>query len=206
MTITEIKDISAKKVVITLDNYYSFPLYDSEIKKRGFETGTDIPDEVIDDIKRDILFPTALNRSLYLLKTKEYTKQEITQKLSKGYYPDDIVDGVLEELVKNKFIDDKRYAENYISYHSGAKSRQAITSALFLKGVEKDVIEESFDTFEQDNPGYELELCKTLLERKYSAQKEDADFETIKKAEMFLARKGFSYATAGSAVKEFFDI
>ena len=206
MTITDIKQISAKKQLIILDETYSFPLYTSEIKKQNFKTGTDISDDDLANIKKNLLFPTALNKSLYLLKTKEYTKNEIKTKLTGGYYPEDIIDSVIAELINSKFLDDKRYAEGYISYHSALKSRVAITSSLMQKGIDKEIIETAFEAFAEENPDYEASLCKNLLERKYSSEAQAPDFETIKKAEMYLARKGFSYSTASNAVKEFFDI
>ena len=206
MIVTEIKDLTAKKVKVILEDDYSFPLYKSELKKLKIEQGIDLTDDALDHIKNDILYTTALNRSLYLIKAKEYSKKEIAQKLGSGDYPEDIINSVIDELIKMRFIDDKRYTQEYIAYHTMNKSRQAITSALMLKGIDKNTIDEAFDIYMDENPDYEKKLCLDLLERKYLRQKDDADYITVNKAKKYLAGRGFSFDAADCATKEFFDI
>ena len=206
MTVTDIKEISAKKVLIITDEDYDFPLSLSDIKKYKITSDSEIDIELLDEIKDKVIYPVALNKALYLIKTKEYTKKEMEHKLAQSHYPEDIITNVLKELEKNRFIDDRRYVESYISFHCAVKSVQTVKSALMTKGVEKEIIEEALDNYVEQNPDQEMILCKNILERKYLAGTEALDFKTLNKAKMFLVRKGFSYSVADSAVKEFFDI
>lgn len=206
MTVTDLKDISAKKQLIKTDEHFDFPLSTSDIKKYKIKKDMELSNDVLEDIKTSTLYPCALNRSLYLLKAKEYTEHEIRQKLSNSFFPEEIISSVINELKNNRFLDDDRYVESYVSCHCESKSVQAVTSSLIMKGVNKEIIDEAVGAYLENNPDHETDLCKKMLERKYSGEKNGADFETVNKAKMFLARKGFSYATADSAVKEFFDI
>lgn len=206
MTVTDIKVISAKKGLIITDEGYDLPLSSSDIKKYNITKDMEICRDLLEDIKEKVIYPSALNKALYLIRSKEYTKHEMEQKLIQGYYPEDIISSVLNELEKNRFIDDKRYVENYISCHCAVKSVQIVKSSLMTKGVEKETIEEAMDHYLKENPDQEIILCKQLLDRKYSAGTEKPDLMTVNKAKMLLVRKGFSYSTADSAVKDFFDI
>lgn len=206
MTVTDIKVISAKKGLIITDEGYDLPLSSSDIKKYKITKDMEICRDLLEDIKEKVIYPSALNKALYLIRSKEYTKHEMEQKLIQGYYPEDIISSVLNELEKNRFIDDKRYVENYISCHCAVKSVQIVKSSLMTKGVEKETIEEAMDHYLKENPDQEIILCKQLLERKYSAGTEKPDLMTVNKAKMLLVRKGFSYSKADSAVKDFFDI
>ena len=206
MTVTEIKEISAKKVLIITDEEYDLPLSSYDVKKYKILPGSEIDSDLLEEIKEKVIYPVALNKALYLIRAKEYTKHEMEQKLVQSHYPEDIITSVLNELEKNRFIDDERYVENYISCHCAVKSVQAVKSTLMTKGVEKDTIEEAIDHYQEENPDQEMILCKQLLEKKYSSGTDEPDFNTVNKAKMFLVRKGFSYSVADSAVKEFFDI
>ena len=206
MTVTQIKELTLKRVLVTLDDDYSFPFYLSELKKRNIEIGAKLDGKDLEDIKYGVLYPTALNKSLYLLKAKEYTRREIELKLIKASYPEDIIESVINELIANRFIDDKRYTESYIAYHGSLKSAQALKSALIQKGIDKDIIDSALDEYMSENPENEYEQCMRLLESRYFADRNEAGFQLISKAKMYLARKGYSFDTCDRAVKEFFDI
>ena len=76
------------------------------------------------------------------------------------------IDYVLNELEKNKLINDQNYTYNKIRlFASQAKSNNFIQNYLFQKGIEKNLIHEVFSNFETVNPDWEIESAKTFIRK-----------------------------------------
>jgi len=66
------------------------------------------------------------------------------------------IDYVLNELERNKLINDQNYTYNKIRlFASQAKSKKFIENYFFKKGIEKKVIQEQLKDFENNNYDWE---------------------------------------------------
>ena len=129
----------------------------------------------------------AKHRALYLLERMDRTEQELRNKLAKNYEPE-IVEEALEYVKKYHYIDDLRYAKNYIIYKGQVKSRKQIEQELILKkGVSREFVRQAFDESELED---ECRLIRRWMEKK-KFDPETADRQGIQKMYLFLARKGF---------------
>lgn len=213
--ITDIKPGKSKKLIIYVNDLPAFSLYDSEVKRFKLKVDDILNTEIYLSIINDILRPRALNRCLALLKSKEYTSKELKDKLKDGYYPKEVIDMVIKDLKDNRFLNDSRYAEEYIAFHSMSKSRSVIEHALYLKGIDKDTIDTAYDSFFEYAQDPEKDLCIRQLEVKFPKSKylldgkslltEEEEYQLKNKAKAFLARKGFSFSLINEVVSEYFD-
>ena len=74
---------------------------------------------------------------------------------------------ILSDLENNKLIDDKNFTQSKIhSLSLQGKSKISIISYFVQKGIEKNLIEESFENLELKNPNWEKSLQKYLQEKK----------------------------------------
>lgn len=78
------------------------------------------------------------HHALKLLQRKDYTKQQLLEKLEAkfGKAPEEVV----ETLLSKRFLDDRRYAENFVAKHPDSHPgwiRQALEEA----GVDQQVID-----------------------------------------------------------------
>ena len=74
---------------------------------------------------------------------------------------------IIEELESKQIISDKRYPDTKIlSLASQGKSKNFITSYLLHKGIEKNLINNTFKEFELDNPDWEFESAKIFVRKK----------------------------------------
>jgi SOS response regulatory protein OraA/RecX len=78
------------------------------------------------------------HHALKLLRRKDYTKRQLVDKLAAkfGEAPEEVTDA----LLKKRFLDDRRYAENFVEKHSDSHPdwvRQALEEA----GVEQQTID-----------------------------------------------------------------
>ena len=97
---------------------------------------------------------------------------------------------VLNELEKNKLVNDQNYTYNKIrSLASQAKSKKFIQNYLSQKGIEKKVMQEKLKDFENNNYDWEKKSAFAFAKkRKLLETKENFEKKLGK-----MARAGFSY-------------
>ena len=105
----------------------------------------------------------AKRRALYLLTDMDRTEKELRDKLKKSGYSEDTIARTMEYVRSFGYIDDTRYAEKFIDFAKGKKSRVRIAYDLQQKGVPRDVIDEAFESAEEWD---EKDLIRTLAEKK----------------------------------------
>ena len=88
------------------------------------------------------------------------------------------------------YIDDVRYANSYVAYASGQKSRKQIQQELARKGVSQEIILQVLAS-EESQEDSELELINRLIVKKHYND-ETATYEERRKMIGFLYRKGFA--------------
>ena len=98
---------------------------------------------------------------------------------------------ILTDLEINRLIDDKNFTQSKIySLSLQGKSKISIISYLVQKGIEKNLIEESFENLELKNPNWETESAKIFARKKRLGIKHSNNFE---KDLAKMARAGFNY-------------
>lgn len=191
MRVLEVIPLDKKKSKVIVEGTETFALYRGELRKYGIADGAELTEQEIEEIYREILYKRGKERALYILKDSDKTEQEMRTKLKKGYYPEEIIDKVIEFLQKYRYVDDWRYAENYIHFYSNSKSRRMIVQKLLQKGLAKELISEVYEHMEEELQAVdEREQIYKLLEKKrYCA--EEADYKEQNRIMGFLVRKGF---------------
>ena len=110
--------------------------------------------------------------------------------------------GVLDRLIADRYIDNRRYAEAYTrekSRLSGWGERK-IAMQLRLKGVEKEVISAVLSELVDDEG--KGERLRAKLERKMRTTKAVNDYELRGKLLRYALGLGYDYDTAMAAVEE----
>ena len=136
---------------------------------------------------RSSLIKRAKHRALYLLERADRTEQELRSKLERNYEPE-IVEEAIAYVRQYHYIDDKRYAANYLGGRGKLKSRRQVEQELlYKKGIAKDVLEE---VFSEADPQDERELIRRWMGKKQIVP-QDATREELRRFYLFLARRGF---------------
>ncbi|HOV63355.1 MAG TPA: regulatory protein RecX [Spirochaetia bacterium] len=93
--------------------------------------------------KKDELLPRveeAEERAVRLLAQYEHSSYQLTVKLKKRGYPEDVILKVIEDLKGKGYLDDKRFAESWI--HSRLQrhpeGRELLIAGLIAKGVDRE--------------------------------------------------------------------
>lgn len=195
--ITGVEDYDSRRNKVTLDyGEVTFLLYKKESAALGIRQGEEIPEEKYLGIRNDILLKRAEKKALYYMKSSDRTESEIRKKLKEGLYPEDIAEDAIVWLKSHGFVDDERYAEDYISGLSGRHSRREIEAKLYKKGLRGEEVKELLKEKVTDEDEYAA--CESILHKKYPSGVPAGEKQ---KAYGFLIRKGFSYDAAEHALK-----
>jgi regulatory protein len=95
-------------------------------------------------------------------------------------------------LEKNKFIDDNNYAISKIRlFAMQGKSKGFIKSYLIQKGIEKNILNNSLDQFEEEDPEWEKKSARIFVKKKRLENSNENKQKNLSK----MARAGFDYDT-----------
>ena len=175
---------SKKRKRIRLDTGESFVLYAGEIRRMPeLEVDGFLSEETFSHIRNDILLPRAKKRCLHLLEKQDRTRADLYMKLTSSGYPADIADA------SYGYVDDRRYAANFIYFHQEKKSRRRLTEDLLRKGIDKEIIEECLD--EALLTSEESKIIRLLEKKHYDPSETDAKEKS--RIIRFLLGRGFEY-------------
>ena len=175
-------------------------VYKTEIRRYNIEAGRELEDSDMNEIHKTLI-SRIKNRILYLLEDSDKSIHTIKSKMRFAGYPDDIVDEVTELFTEYGYLDDKRYARNYISSMSVymKKSKKAIITGLYSKGISREIIDEVIEEYEFGD----RELILDTLRKKGYTQESlaEIDFSVKKSLISMLLRRGFEYEEICSIFK-----
>lgn len=199
MQITQI-ETAGKKCRIYLNDEPAFLLQPSEVRSLKLTEGEELAPEVREKILGEILTKRARLRCMHILKSMDKTEFQLRQKLLQEEYPEEIVEDALEYVKSYRYVDDARYAANYISSKASVKSRLQLKTDLLSKGIRADIVETALEELTQED---ELEqILGWIRKKRYDPQ--TAQEEEKNALIRFLMRKGFSYGMIKNALTDNF--
>ena len=148
----QVKEVARRekgRVFFRFDNGTEFILYRSEI--RGLPQAEStllmtedayLPVSLYEKILTEIVGKRAKKRALFLLERMDRTESQLCEKLRQNGYPEECVAAAVEYVKQYHYIDDLRYAKQYIRYHQQKKSSQRLKMDLMKKGVGREQIGE----------------------------------------------------------------
>jgi SOS response regulatory protein OraA/RecX len=137
----------------------------------------------------------AMNRALRLLGHRDRSTAELAGRLSEDGFATSIVTSVTERLADYGYLDDVRFAADYVrSKRSAGWGRRRIANGLSEKGVDPELAVRSLDTHAPEDDE---------IERAWNAIRtlDISDHRSSDKALRRLVSRGFSYEVARAALE-----
>ena len=205
MIVTEIKELDKKRSKIYLDGEFAFVLYKGELRDYSIKEGQEITESNYEEIIDVVLPKRCKLRAMNLLQKKDYTEKQLRDKLSEGLYPREIIDDAIHYVKAYHYLDDERYARDYITYHMSIRSKNRIIQDLSGKGISKDIFLHIVEElYVEEDSDVELDQIKKLLIKK-NYDPELTDFKEKQKIMVFLMRKGFQMSDIRRAMNIYDD-
>lgn len=211
MKITKVIPIDKKRSKIFIDNKLAFVLYKGELRQYSIYEDADIDEVTYKGILTGPISKRALLRCSHLLEKRDYTSYELVSKLEAGFYPKEAIDYAISKLIGYGYINDDNYTRRYLECYIEKKSLLQIKTALFRKGISKEIIDKQLQNVYED--GYmqdEKKLINQLLIKRHYFEKNITDKELYNKEYVkqfnYLRGKGFSIANIREALGHQLDI
>lgn len=202
MRVTGIEEVSRSRSRIYLDGSFAFVLYKGELRTFSIREGEELEEASYRQIMEEILPKRASLRCMNLLKSRAYTEKQLRDKLAQGQYPASCVDAALDYVKSYNYVNDLRYAEEYIENQREKKSRRILEQDLLRKGVTGEQIEQAFASQEElGNDPDEEALARLLLKKKHF-EAQNATYQEQQKMAAYLYRKGIASGTIHKVLRE----
>ena len=200
MIVTKTEACTRTKYRVWLDGEFAFVLYKGELSRYGVREGEDLPPETVDKIEKEVVLKRAKLYAMHLLEDMDRTESGLREKLRRAMYPEKAVDQAVEYVRSFGYLDDSRFAENFVRSRKNSKSRKEIHALLAQKGVSSERIDEAFEICYGE--GGEEEAVRGLLRKKRFDPGEE-DEQKLRKIYAYLGRKGFGYETVRQVIQNY---
>ena len=188
------------RCTITTDGGESFTVSVRDALLYGLEEGAEISASVLSLI-REQLRKEILHESGILLGGRDYTEKRLTEKLLERDYPEDLVQEAVQSLKEARYLDDRRFAEQYLSAHLSDRSIARIRQDLAQRGVDNKLIDEAVSACSMEEiQEEELAQIRQLLKKRHY-DPESADYAEQQKTAAFLYRRGFDAGLIRKAMR-----
>ena len=202
MIITKVEPSSKTKFKVYIEDQFAFVLYKGELSRYGISEGMKIDPSIIEKINKEVILKRAKLRAMHLLEDMDRTEEGLREKLRQNLYPADVIEGAIDYVKSFGYIDDERYAENFVRSKMNVKSKKEIRMLLLNKGVSIDLIDRAMEICYAENS--EEEAVKTIL-RKKRFDPASMDERQMQKMYNYLARKGFRYDVIRQVIQNSID-
>ncbi len=141
----------------------------------------------------------ARNAAIALLARRDFSTRELSERLERRGFQPDAVRTAVEELLRERLLDDSRYAQNYVSAHASREGPVRIEAELRLLGLPQVLIDEALAA----GPDW-ADRARQVRVRKFGPEVPREWAQKARQAR-FLQYRGFSSDHIRSALGADFD-
>lgn len=196
MMVTRLEQVNKRKCRVYLNDEPAFLLFYHEIEEYHIQEGQELSNALCQELADQILGKRAKVRCMDLLQISDKTEQELVRKLHQEEYPETVIREALDYVKSYHYVDDFRYARNYIDSRKDGKSRQQISYELLGKGIRSELIGQAWEEAEPVDPV--VLILRWAKKRHYDPQCNDE--RERRKFYQFLLRKGFLFSDIKKAL------
>lgn len=183
MLIVRLEEATSGRYFVHMEDGLSFPVGRKESRNLELAEGKELTQEQLEWIMEELVFPRGRNYLICLLASRDYTEKEVADKLKKAHYPDTVICDILEYGRQKHYLDDFRYAEDYIALHKSSRSIRQLKYQLSMKGVSDSILRQIDAQNDVD------ELFSKV--KQYWEKSKGSIYEKNGKTYQYFARKGY---------------
>ncbi|MDR2047216.1 MAG: RecX family transcriptional regulator [Clostridiales bacterium] len=194
ITKIELQKKNKGRVSLFVDGEFVCSLSLETIMQKRLKAGKEIDADEIRDAVCEDEKKRAFGDVLDLISRKPSTKKQARQYLEKKSYMEQAVDCAIAKAEEYGYIDDGKYAEQYLSFYGAKSGKFKLKFDLANKGVDRALIDEILDGHDDGDAAYGIL-------QKYLRGEKPADKKEKERATRYLLSKGCTF----EAVKRAFQ-
>lgn len=200
MVVTKIEPVTKTKYKIFVDEQFAFVLYKGELSRYHLKENEELTEDLFHKIKREVILKRAKLRAMHLLNDMARTESGLREKLRQGLYTEDMIEEAVRYVKSFGYVDDSKYAKNFIESKKESKSKKEIYALLCTKGISREEIDLAFEEC-YDTQSERDAIAEILRKKRFESW--SGDDEKIRKIYGYLARKGFQYEDIRQVVQNY---
>ena len=142
----------------------------------------------------------ATEKAMNLLLQQDRTEKELEERLYRTGFSEHASECAMNYVKSFGYVDDFRYASNYIAFHKRNRSKKEIRYKLTKKGVDSGTIALAMEEYE--NADEQMAICCLAEKRLHGRTLSELEYEERNKLIAYLARKGFPVPQIKHALSE----
>ncbi|MFA5576839.1 MAG: RecX family transcriptional regulator [Tissierellaceae bacterium] len=188
------------RVNIYVDGLFSIGIGEEISYKYDLHLGMEVDDDFIKELLQAEEQNRALNQALNYLSYRQRSEREVYQALKRKGFESFYIDKAIEYCKKNKYIDDRSFAESYVKdkVNLSKLGSERIKYELRLKGISNDIIDKVLVIDKSDQYEAALELARKRMD----SYKGDSNNAIYRKLGGYLQRRGYPYETISKVLRE----
>ncbi len=207
-TITQIAVQKKRKnrCSIFLDDEFAFGLDQNIVFQFGLKKGDQLTEQQIEEILLNEEKKKAKDRALKFLSYRDRSEQEIRTKLKDIGYYEKIIDWVIGELKRTKFLDDQRFAQSYAQTQMITRpmGEYFLKRELKQKGLDAELIEQTVEKIYEEKD--QVSVAVELAQQRKKRYKNVDEVKAKKRVSDFLLRRGFSWDVVSEVMEHWDEI
>lgn len=143
-------------------------------------------------MKKEMTEQEAYLKLAALCAQAEHCQHEMHEKMKKWELPEAVQSRVMARLIKERYVDDKRYAQAFVKdkIRYNKWGRRKVQQALWMKRIDDDIQQIVLNEISDEE--YQ-KVLRPLLKQKSKSIKADSDYERNQKLVRFALGRGFTF-------------
>ena len=143
-------------------------------------------------MKKEMTEQEAYLKLAALCAQAEHCQHEMLEKMKKWELPEAVQSRVMARLIKERYVDDKRYAQAFVKdkIRYNKWGRRKVQQALWMKRIDDDIQQIVLNEISDEE--YQ-KVLRPLLKQKSKSIKADSDYERNQKLVRFALGRGFTF-------------
>ncbi|MBR2527564.1 MAG: regulatory protein RecX [Blautia sp.] len=143
-----------------------------------------------EDVSQD--FVKARKKAMQLLERMDRPQKDLEGRLARAGFSEAAISDAIAYVSSYGYLNDRRYALNYIRRMSSSQSRRRITYDLMQKGISQELAEAVWEESEEEEFTEERTALRSLVEKRF-CEGSTLSQSQLRKLYAYLARRGFAY-------------
>lgn len=139
----------------------------------------------------------AFDKAVNFISIRNHSKREITDKLLKKGFNEQVIEATLSKLEEYHYIDDEIFTKSFIEQNKNY-SKLVLCGKLFQKGIDADIINKYLDNITDES---EVENCIKVINKILKSLKIES-FSDKQKLISRLSRRGYKIDVIKKALSE----
>lgn len=186
---------------IFINGKFALGVDETVIADLGLRVGQQISEEELRKVVHTELIVKARERALRLLDYRARSKTEISRRLVRAGFDEDVIEETLERLENVGLVDDEQFSKSWVNHRLAGKGmgKTRIRWELRQKGVSADVAEEALSAIDTET---EHQSALSLARRRWEKDGDLDERMRRRRLSSYLQRQGYDWGVITAILNE----